>query len=924
MRKKPILLAFALAAAIFAALLGVASAGSKSTSAVSTSTQGPDVPARTTVPGKKLRGVVLLGRHGNRAPDPSVKVLCPNRKVQSALYESQNCGPGSMTREGLRAIWDLGRATYRAYVQDAGLVPASYKRTDVYVQASSSDRTIMSAIAWGVTAFPETVQDAPYQVPPATYSVPMTEDNLLEVRKARCLGRLQQDIKEFDETVGKKIIENPEFNKLLDKVSGVCGVDLRKARELTDGEFGIFEAIKDVSDAITGDFLEGFPRMEGLTNETALEFLTMAENLFQNRLYGSPAQAAYLSGKLPEKIQNFFERHVITRSQALGLLAAEDEKEDISDFAKIRAPRKLTAYHCHREVLYGIAKFLGFNITVERPGLPTGLLHPGAGLFFELWEDDKVPAKGSGLNQISLESRFYVRTLLWVPCWEGDGFAQKTENGLVCPLRVRILPQCGEEFCPLPTFNEIIETNFQAVGGDFRKQCRVPALSAESLLRKQVRQLQSQIAAIEKQKALMVAKSDAPVLNARDRRRRARYALAKRLQTNRRATMKKNVRRPRTAKVAGSNVFLEETLIEDGHDDNLGLSTDAQDPDISFTPLRDSLHDMVAEHNELIEDAQKHADEDEAALAKASDALVVAAKHHKHKHKHHSQLTKEERDAIAASVKEALWEIRDSVLATLGAVKPSAQAVAINATTGAKDSAETVRDAAKSFAEEVFTQAKNIKQTANTTLEHIKSKAVKVHEQLKQAQEAHAAEKHEKTTSKGSVTLKQTSQDDAQKEAFMKSVPPQAAEFLKKFMKQNNKGSKPESADANSDPGAFFQSGQSGGDAKQPQQQQFTVPDISKYLESFTGGADGADDKSSDDSANDDSKEAQAIITKIGTQAKASKDEIAEDFKAKAEELKKTMKSKTEHIRDSIKKAIAKQKAKAQAALGSSAHKTKE
>jgi len=388
--------------------------------------------------------------------------------------------------------------------------------------------------------------------------------------------------------------------------------------------------------------------------------------------------------------------------------------------------------------------------------------------------------------------------------------------------------------------------------------------------------------------------------------------------------MKKNVRRPRTAKVAGSNVFLEETLIEDGHDDNLGLSTDAQDPDISFTPLRDSLHDMVAEHNELIEDAQKHADEDEAALAKASDALVVAAKHHKHKHKHHSQLTKEERDAIAASVKEALWEIRDSVLATLGAVKPSAQAVAINATTGAKDSAETVRDAAKSFAEEVFTQAKNIKQTANTTLEHIKSKAVKVHEQLKQAQEAHAAEKHEKTTSKGSVTLKQTSQDDAQKEAFMKSVPPQAAEFLKKFMKQNNKGSKPESADANSDPGAFFQSGQSGGDAKQPQQQQFTVPDISKYLESFTGGADGADDKSSDDSANDDSKEAQAIITKIGTQAKASKDEIAEDFKAKAEELKKTMKSKTEHIRDSIKKAIAKQKAKAQAALGSSAHKTKE
>ena len=411
----------------------------------------------------------MLGRHGNRAPDPVVKVICPNRQVQTALYEAQNCGAGSMTREGLKQIWDLGRFTYRNYIRH-GFLSGTYRRQDIYVQASASDRTLMSAAAWGDTAFPQMlVPNSPgSNVPVATYSVPMELDDLLEVRKARCLARLTSDVAAFDAAHGPAYLASPHFNSALDAVSRACGADLRNTSALTDGQFDVFDAVKDVSDAITGDFLEGFPRMQGLSEQDAHRFLQTAEALFQRRLYHSPAQPAYLSGKLPDKIVNVFLRHVADADREAAAAASvagavvAAEKEDLGAFAKVRRPRKLFSYHCHREVLYGIAKFLGVSVSVERPGLPDGLLHPAAGIFFELWEDKAKRQQQQQTQQQTQRgpqagsvSRFSVRVLLWVPCWKGDGVTHThhATGEELCPARLRTLPQCGsEEWCPLDKF----------------------------------------------------------------------------------------------------------------------------------------------------------------------------------------------------------------------------------------------------------------------------------------------------------------------------------------------------------------------------------------------------------------------------------------------------------------------------------------
>lgn len=441
---------------------------------------------------------------------PQVKTICPNRQVQSELYAKQNCGPGSMTKAGLQQIWDLGRFTNRNYMKHA-FVADMYDRKDIFVQASQSDRTLMSASAWGDTAFPR-LQTLDYHsnIPVAVYSVPMPVDNLLEVRKARCEARIAADVAKYDQTAAQPFIKSERFRSIMGKVSAACGRDLMLTSNFTNGEFNVLDAVKDVSDAVGGDFLEGFPRMGGLSDKDATDFLQLAEDLFQNRLYHTPAQAAYLSGKLPEKIQSIFMRHVaLTVPKTASQL--QQEKEDLSAFGKLPTPRKFLAYHCHREVLYGIVKFLGISVTVPRPGLPDGLIHPGSGFFFELWEDDTVPrptsppavpagadeATAAAIHKQAAEAaskRFSVRVLLWTPCFEGDGVSHLDSKGeRVCPARLRVLPQCGSEFCPLDKFNAIIRENFAKVGGDFRKQCENPELGVARELRGQIKLLQREV-----------------------------------------------------------------------------------------------------------------------------------------------------------------------------------------------------------------------------------------------------------------------------------------------------------------------------------------------------------------------------------------------------------------------------------------------
>eukprot|EP00461_Guttulinopsis_vulgaris_P001623 UN01623 len=312
-----------------------------------------------------------------------------------------------MTFAGVKSLWDLGKFTNYQYVQ-RGFISGHYNRVTSQIRAAQSDRTLISASAWGTTTFSEPYANQQYSIPIAVLSQPGVEDNLLEVRKGACAARLEKDLKTFDTTLAPQIFD--KYQNLLETVSlNVCGISLKDVPTITNGEFATMQMVKDLSDALVGDTFENFPKI--LQNETLqLEFLQFAEDIFKMRHFGDVQMNSYLTGNFPSRLIKLFDRRIsyITNTTVLDnqeLLYREQQNNnnnnnnnDLLTYVDIilsemkqrsitqppRPPRIFYAYHAHREVIYALAHHMKLNLNIQHPKLPNHLLHPGSGIFFEL------------------------------------------------------------------------------------------------------------------------------------------------------------------------------------------------------------------------------------------------------------------------------------------------------------------------------------------------------------------------------------------------------------------------------------------------------------------------------------------------------------------------------------------------------------
>jgi hypothetical protein len=469
-----------------------------------------------------LETVLLFSRHGNRAADPIVESLCPKRKKLTELYREQQASYGALTFNGIRAMWDLGRFTNYQYVQ-TGFIDGTYTRLTSQIRAAASDRTLISASAFGQTTFRNKYAESPLSIPVAVLTTTPEEDDLLEVRKARCAKRLEDDLHYFDQNIAQELIDN--HSELINMISNACGFDILRGPELTNGEFSVMQLVKDLSDALTGDLLESFPLMDGVSVESRAAYLQFAEDVFKKRHYRTAEMDSYLAGNGPNRLIKLIDRRVSFNTNTTVLDSPLPRHLEIDDITyrdilvqdakrlpiiRPRPPRRFFGYHAHREVLYGLKNFLKLDVGVERTGLPTGLIHPATGIFFELWKDDKQndkliklaakdeilpvlnPNRKNSLRYIAnvVDDAYFLRILLWVPCFEGiekdiysgkDGktplkFLQKDPKTgeAMCLSRVRTLPQCDNlEFCPLTRVKQIIATNYNDANGDFRQHCPI-------------------------------------------------------------------------------------------------------------------------------------------------------------------------------------------------------------------------------------------------------------------------------------------------------------------------------------------------------------------------------------------------------------------------------------------------------------------
>lgn len=386
----------------------------------------------------ELMNVIVISRHGTRAPNPEVLKLCPNDIDNLMRYNHLHIAPAGLTGNGMSQLFALGEYTRRKYI--GGGHVSKYYDGSVYVRAVAEERTVQSAVAWGHALYPS--GSAPlnylssYPEPLPVYTVDDKTDNLLESRKNACKKRLKQDISAWDTSAGPELYR--EHSDVISRIEQLCGVRLTPHTLQVAGSRSFGDALKDISDALTFDYMEGLPMMPGLTEDLLQRFREVAFTQLRGRLYGTAAQHVYLSGGLPDEMVRIFRE------------AAEGSG----------AVKKMNAYHGHREMLYAIGEFFGLNYEIVSLGVPKGAVPPAATLFFELHR--RSPSESP-----------YVQVHMWVPCefyqYNNSDYRQSAQQN-DCNARQLTIRGCGAQ-CPLERFIDLVNQRIAGVGGDYVTLC---------------------------------------------------------------------------------------------------------------------------------------------------------------------------------------------------------------------------------------------------------------------------------------------------------------------------------------------------------------------------------------------------------------------------------------------------------------------
>ena len=258
-------------------------------------------------------------------------------------------------------LYQLGEYTKQRYV-DTGFLLPYYSNEQMYIRAVGEDRTLQSAVAWGQALYPAGHAPIHYRAdvpsPLPVYTLPDELDTLLENRKAGCHRRLKDDVQQWDDSMGE--LMQRQYGGLLAQLESLCGVNLTAAVEGSGDNYG--DAIKDITDMWTFDFIEHFPPLPGLTLDQLLQFRTYAIAQLIGRILGTDEQVTYMNGDLPvsmlRSFQALIDQHDGTHSSSHSHVHHADIEREVKQL-------RFIAYHGHREMIYALAAFfdIRFNIT---------------------------------------------------------------------------------------------------------------------------------------------------------------------------------------------------------------------------------------------------------------------------------------------------------------------------------------------------------------------------------------------------------------------------------------------------------------------------------------------------------------------------------------------------------------------------------
>lgn len=401
----------------------------------------------------KLVKVVILARHGNRAPNLQIPYLCP--VYAEKVLPHFDTPLAQLSKVGIAENWESGKFLRKRYMPD--FLPKTFVPDgSVTFFAERMTRNVVSTEVLAKGMYPDgTGEDGFLKSRPNIVPISTSQEGKDELmncpRDGPCRHRFREDFNlwaaEHDRMVYAGNVD------LFDRISRVCG------NEWVLNPMGIYYqgrlktltwGVKAISDAFSFAANEGLDAtMDGaLSIEDLAAFKAVASSMVNGTRFGHPHQLTYwVSNFLPNLFQ-------------IGTKPNETAKLDLW-----RA-EKFHLFLNHRELIYSIAHILGLKIAF--PGMPPDVLPAGCFLGFEMYEmhDGSIALKFYWWGPTRPNGDLKVHTLKkkgsLLGLYKGGDMIPVAPHG--CDL---------DEYCPLKHIEHLF-TSWTAQTGTYHHLCKLP------------------------------------------------------------------------------------------------------------------------------------------------------------------------------------------------------------------------------------------------------------------------------------------------------------------------------------------------------------------------------------------------------------------------------------------------------------------
>eukprot|EP00756_Hemistasia_phaeocysticola_P023801 Hpha_TRINITY_DN15915_c0_g1::TRINITY_DN15915_c0_g1_i1::g.73221::m.73221 len=417
----------------------------------------------------KLVKVVVLARHGNRAPNPQVPFVCPAademlKQFHQPVWAHQRA---ALSAVGHAENWEAGRFIRARYGTGPDALVEPYYKDDgsSFFFSERMNRNIVSAQALVYGLFPPGtgqkgfIAENPNLVPILT-SQPF-EDTLINLpRDGPCKTVYNRDRKNWNKKYEEQYVK--ENKEILDEFSKICGYDFTKSPK------SLAWSLKAASDAFNMARNEGIDYTNNGTIDPQLvnSVLHLASGITNSQRFSLPHQVTYWVGRFAEDALFVNMKPSAGKLLTVGQAPNKVDKVPWQDTAKQWFDRnKLQVYMNHREIFVSLAKMFGFQ-EMMHASPPSGSM-----VVMEVHEE---------------EDGDYLDVFLWKPTqpsWEQKNEALRTGTPVATLYDVGNIAQmhplaCKGERCRLEHFEAAFKDWTQKTG-TWQEVCELSSSSAD-------------------------------------------------------------------------------------------------------------------------------------------------------------------------------------------------------------------------------------------------------------------------------------------------------------------------------------------------------------------------------------------------------------------------------------------------------------